>query len=143
MQHFFGSSLYLPIMQHFFGSSLYPVKVFTGHVGLWTRVRILPRPVKIFTRHKPFPILFISMFGIREFESKCFYQKHQKHSNYATNSYLTFNIIEDDSPNIITPNMYNIWNNYYFLQFFYKCTANNNCSITYLKHCQAEVYNDW
>ena len=30
---------------------------------------------------------------------------------------IAFNKIEDDSPNIITPNMYNIWINYYYLQY--------------------------
>ena len=42
-------------------------KVFTGHVRLWTcvhswtRVQILPCPMKTFTRHKPFPNPFIAL----------------------------------------------------------------------------------
>ena len=37
-------------------SSLYLVEVFTGHVGLWTRVRIQTCPMEISTGHKPCPI---------------------------------------------------------------------------------------
>ena len=43
------------------------MKVFIGHVGLrihvhtWTRVQILPCPMKTFTRHKLFPNPFIAL----------------------------------------------------------------------------------
>ena len=44
------------------GPDLCPVNFFTGHVGSWTRVQewtrvqILPCPVKKFTGHKPYPV---------------------------------------------------------------------------------------
>ena len=47
------------MINFYFGSGLCPVEVSTGHVRLWTRVRIRMCPVEILTGHKLCPFIFI------------------------------------------------------------------------------------